>query len=460
MPRKSLLRTSAVSVAVAASLATGALALGAVPAGAAPLGSAATAGTTAGANQEYGSPGQGPVTPAGGAHTMAPMTAAGTAPSISRSEVLHRAQTWVGIGLDYNQSGSYAGYRTDCSGYVSMAWHLSQSLTTNTFASAGVTTSIGKSDLEPGDALLNDSAGNSGHVVLFDKWSDTAHDSYMGYEFTGSGVHYREIPYPYFSGYGTFLPVRNTSVTDDDPGMTDLTAGHADGSIDGGSTRVEIGPGGWNGMSNLTVGDFNGDGKQDVVGVESSTGKLWLYRGHGDGTIDGGSTRTELGTGWNSMTNLFAGDFNGDGKDDLGGVETSTGKLFLYRGHGDGTIDGGSTRTQLGTGWNSVDKLVGPGDMNGDGKDDLVATETSTGKLFLYRGHGDGTIDGGSTRVEIGSGGWNGISDYAGGDFDGDGTGDLAAVESQPTDTGALYLYKGTGSGGLAARVEIGSSGW
>ena len=78
--------------------------------------------------------------------------------------------------------------------------------------------------------------------------------------------------------------------------------------------------------------------------------------------------------------------------------------------------------------------------MNGDGKDDLVATETSTGKLFLYRGHGDGTIDGGSTRVEIGSGGWNGISDYAGGDFDGDGTGDLAAVESQPADRKALPL--------------------
>jgi hypothetical protein len=98
--------------------------------------------------------------------------------------------------------------------------------------------------------------------------------------------------------------------------------------------------------------------------------------------------------------------------------------------------------------------------MNGDGKDDLVATETSTGKLFLYHGRGDGTVDGGSTRVEIGSGGWNGISDYAGADFDGDGVGDLAAVESQPGATGKLYLYKGTGSGGLGTRTEIGSGGW
>ncbi|WP_331755794.1 glycoside hydrolase domain-containing protein [Streptomyces sp. NBC_01643] len=274
------------------------------------------------------------------------------------------------------------------------------------------------------------------------------------------------------------------AVATGDPGMTNLTAGDFNGNGKKDLVAVEvstgklwlypgtgtgtltarglIGTGGWNGMASLAVGDFNADGIDDVVATETSSGKLYLYKGHGDGTIDGGSTRTVIGTGgWNGMNNLFVGDFNGDGKDDLGGVELSTGKLWLYPGTGTGTL---AARVPIGTGgWNSMNKVVGPGDMNKDGKDDLVATETSSGKLYLYKGHGDGTIDGGSTRTEIGTGGWNGISDYAGGDFTGDTVGDLVAVESQPGSTGKLYLYKGHGDGTIdsgSTRTEIGTGGW
>ncbi|MEU4120268.1 glycoside hydrolase domain-containing protein [Kitasatospora sp. NPDC028055] len=256
-----------------------------------------------------------------------------------------------------------------------------------------------------------------------------------------------------------------------DPGMTNLTAGdfNGDGKKDlvavevstgklwlypgsGSGTlgsRVEIGSGGWNGMSNLAAGDLNGDGKDDIVATEKSTGKLWLYPGTGRGLGD----RVEIGSGgWNGMNNSAVGDFNGDGKKDLVASENSTGKLWLYPGNGHGLGD----RVEIGTsGWNGMNKIVSPGDMNKDGKDDLVATETSTGKLWLYPGTGRGLGD----RVEIGSGGWNGISDYAGADFTGDGIGDLAAVESAPGETGKLYLYKGTGNG-LSSRTEIGTGGW
>ncbi|MEV0489971.1 glycoside hydrolase domain-containing protein [Streptomyces atratus] len=269
------------------------------------------------------------------------------------------------------------------------------------------------------------------------------------------------------------------AVTMGSPGMTKLTAGdfNGDGRKDlvavevstgnlwlypgtGTGTltsRVLIGTGGWNGMANLAVGDLNSDGKDDLVGTEVASGKLYLYPGTGSGP----GRRKEIGSGgWNGINNTFVGDFTGDGRDDLGGVGTSTGTLYLYRGHGDGTIDAGSSRTEIGSsGWNGMDKIVSPGDMNRDRRDDIVATEKSTGKLYLYKGHGNGTIDAGPSRTEIGSRGWNGISDYAGGDFTGDGTGDLVAVKSQPGATGKLYLYKGTGKGGLNARVEI-SSGW
>lgn len=58
---------------------------------------------------------------------------------IDRSEVIARAQNWVNRGLTYNQSawstdidGAHT-YRRDCSGLVSMAWHLGSSFVTNEF---------------------------------------------------------------------------------------------------------------------------------------------------------------------------------------------------------------------------------------------------------------------------------------------------------------------------------------
>uniref|UniRef100_UPI003EBF46EA NlpC/P60 family protein n=2 Tax=Streptomyces TaxID=1883 RepID=UPI003EBF46EA len=208
MSSRSALQRSAVAAVVVAAVCTASpAALAAAP---------ISASTTTQADKGYGSEGQGPVTPVGPS-AFGARSAAVTAPTISRSSVIQRAATWVGEGLDYNQGAYHDGYRMDCSGYVSMAWKLSSSLTTNTFAGAGVTKSISKGDLKAGDALLNDAAGNSGHVALFHKWANDAHTSYWGYEFSSSGVHHREIPYPYFSGYGTFLPVRNTSVVDDAP---------------------------------------------------------------------------------------------------------------------------------------------------------------------------------------------------------------------------------------------------
>ncbi|WP_406449553.1 DUF1906 domain-containing protein [Streptomyces sp. NBC_00876] len=266
------------------------------------------------------------------------------------------------------------------------------------------------------------------------------------------------------------------SVATGDPGMTDLVAGDFNGNgkkdlvaveVSTGklwlypgtgtgtlTSRVVIGTSGWNGMANLAVGDMDKDGRDDVVATEKATGKLFLYKGDGSGL----ASRTEIGSGgWNGISGVLAGDFSGDGKDDVVGVESATGKLFLYGGNGDGTIDGSGARVEIGSsGWNGMSKVVSPGDMNRDGKDDVIASDKSTGKLFLYSGTGSGL----GSRVEIGSSGWNGISDYAGGDFTGDGVGDLAAVKSQPGETGKLYLYKGTGTGGLQARTEIGSGGW
>jgi peptidoglycan hydrolase-like protein with peptidoglycan-binding domain len=139
--------------------------------------------------------------------------------TISRTEVLARAKYWTDRRVPYSMyryTGDPQGrqYRTDCSGFVSMAWHLSSSLSTVTLPN--VSHRITKGELRAGDILLKGgpgSAGASGHVVLFRGWANSAHTSYYASEESGShGAIARTVPYPYFSGYGTFLPYRYNKI--------------------------------------------------------------------------------------------------------------------------------------------------------------------------------------------------------------------------------------------------------
>ncbi len=132
------------------------------------------------------------------------------------SEAIERARSWVAADVGYSGSNyftnEYGTYRTDCSGYVSMAWGLDSSLTTVTLPS--VSYAIAKDALEPGDILNNPLPGTSGHVVLFAGWANAERTEYYAYEESPSGgAHLSQIPYPYWPGYGTFTPRRYVGTT-------------------------------------------------------------------------------------------------------------------------------------------------------------------------------------------------------------------------------------------------------
>ncbi|WP_432122384.1 FG-GAP repeat domain-containing protein [Streptomyces sp. S1] len=250
------------------------------------------------------------------------------------------------------------------------------------------------------------------------------------------------------------------------------------------------------GMTHLTAADFDGDRRQDVVGVEAATGKLWLYPGRGDGTL---GSRSQIGVGWNAMKRLAGGDYTGDGRADLLAVEKATGTLYAYPGTGTGALgarvvagrDWGGRRDltaldvdrngktdlvavdpdgtlraypgagngtlgkgqQIGSGWDAMNELTAAGDMTGDGPADLAAVDRA-GTLWVYPGNGTGGF---GDRIRAGTN-WHAMRGLVGGDLDGDGRGDLAAVQAPATAGGPLYLYPGTGSGGLGARTQIGSN--
>ncbi len=173
--------------------------------------------------------------------TAAPASAGGTTPlsvtdgPISRWEVIQRAKSWTDAHVPYSMTGRHGGYRTDCSGFVSMAWHLDTALGGLTTAGLpSVADPIGKDDLAAGDILLmrpDESADGIGHVVLFVAWADPRHTAYEAMDEEGDeGARLHVLPYPYRPGYGTFHPYRYHNITDSAPGGNPLPDnGFADG---------------------------------------------------------------------------------------------------------------------------------------------------------------------------------------------------------------------------------------
>ncbi|MEV8069072.1 VCBS repeat-containing protein [Streptomyces sp. NPDC085995] len=395
--------------------------------------------------------------------------------SITRSEIIERAQYWVDQGVPYSQSAYYRDpqgrtYRTDCSGMVSMSWHLTTSATTWTLPD--YSTQLGSlDDLQPGDALNNVNT----HVVLFVGWTDSSHSTATIMEEARPGTNARKTTYSrsYLNSNG-FKPYRydkvvESPVTVPDKGMTNVTAvgdlsGDGVGDVIaveaatgdlyryngpdyvGRSARVKIGYG-WDSMSDIVgVGDITGDGVADILAVDAENGNLYRYSGPDYG---GRSARVQIGTGWDSMTNIVGvGDITGDGSPDLIAVEKSTGDLYRYSGP---DYAGRTARVKIGSGWNIYTSLTGIGDITGDGVADILAVDTETGNLYRYSGPNYN----GGTRVQIGTG-WDSMTNLTGvGDITGDRVPDLLAVKASTQD---LYRYSGPSFPGGSA-VQIGS-GW
>jgi hypothetical protein len=194
--------------------------------------------------------------------------------------------------------------------------------------------------------------------------------------------------------------------------------------------------------------DFTGNGWSDLVVRATNNGNLVVYPGNG--TVLDLTAPVTLSSGWNAMNAIVRiGDLNRDGREDVVARQTSNGDLWFYPGTGTGL----GTRKRIGTGWNTLREITAIGDFNRDGYPDLLASQTSNRNLYLYPGRA-GTVLG--PRVLVGSGGWNLMSELTGvGDFTGDGINDMVA---RLTSNGVLYLYRGR-AGGFAARTQIGT-GW
>lgn len=189
------------------------------------------------------------------------------------------------------------------------------------------------------------------------------------------------------------------------------------------------------------------DGRGDLLTLSASGGLTYQ---HGTGTGKFGSRTT--GTGWPTSARFVPiGDLSGDRCNDVL-VRLSSGALRLYKPGCNAALKPSTKYTTLASsGWTQYDVLTSPGDISGDGRADLIARNAATGAVYLYKATSTGKL---SARVKLYDN-WKGYKKIVGvGDLDGDGIGDLLAQDKANN----LYRFYGTGKGTFKPRTKLFSS--
>ncbi|MFD7666791.1 FG-GAP-like repeat-containing protein [Streptomyces sp. NPDC059788] len=201
--------------------------------------------------------------------------------------------------------------------------------------------------------------------------------------------------------------------------------------------------GSWGRKRAMAAGDFDGDGLTDIAAVNVD-GSLDLYPGTKSGKL--GSPRSMAKDGsWKTIPKFARYKADDSGRDGLVAI-WDDGSLYAYTTAADGRLSGFKRQVWHNKTWSK--KHLTTGDFNGDGREDIAAV-SQTGGLGLYTGNAKGTFDYDKAMWPDES--WGNFRAVLGGDFDGDGKADIAAINS----SGGLFLYPGNGKGTLGSRSAM-----
>jgi hypothetical protein len=202
----------------------------------------------------------------------------------------------------------------------------------------------------------------------------------------------------------------------------------------------------------LAVGDFNVDGRADLVVANSTANAVSVLLGQGSGTFQ---PPISSGAGLEPVA-VAVGDFNRDGRPDVAAANYVTRNVSVLLGNGDGTLQP-AVHYAVGSADYAAPYSVAVGDFNRDGTPDLAVGNYKTANVSVLIGNGDGTFQ---TAAEYGAG--LGPRSVAVSDFNGDGIADLVVANTSSTpgnETPATYLslvsvLRGIGDGTFRPPIQ------
>ncbi|MEG4045186.1 FG-GAP-like repeat-containing protein, partial [Microcoleus sp. Pol17C2] len=219
----------------------------------------------------------------------------------------------------------------------------------------------------------------------------------------------------------------------------------------------------------VVAGDFDADGKLDLVRANSGSGSVSIEFGNGTGSFNNAPANFDPGPfipsggplGGGSYTNTFksdfnvgtnpqsvvTGDFNADGKLDIATANSGYNNVSILLGTGTGSF-GNVTNFNVGTSPYSVTV----GDFNSDNKSDLAVANSGSNNVSILLGNGTGSF-GAATNFNAGTSPYS----VTVGDFNSDNKSDLAVANSGSNNV-SILLGDGTGSFSTSTNFGAGTT--
>jgi hypothetical protein len=198
----------------------------------------------------------------------------------------------------------------------------------------------------------------------------------------------------------------------------------------------------------VALGDVNDDGRLDIITANRDSSTVSVLLGNGNGTFQ---TQTTFATG-SSPRSVALGDVNGDGRLDIITANNNGDNASVLLGNGNGTFKNQTTVSTGSTGSNP--RAVALGDMNGDGKLDIITANTGNASASVLLGNGDGTF---AAQPTFATG--SNPRSVTVGDVNGDGKLDIItgnfAGNSVSMLLGSVSVLLGNGNGTFAAQATF-----